>query len=343
MTASATPPPVRVSTEALAPRDQRPAWDAWFEPVFSLDHSVEDGPGFPAEAVFWSLGSVGLSRVRAPRLRAIREERHVRRDPTDHWSITFGGQETRLTLPQGRVIIPAHRPFVTSLSQMVVSERAADERHTLFLARDRFASLAPDLTRLQGGWMEGAAAQLLMDFLRLLERSLPGLSEEERALLPQAIAGMVAACAAPSAARVAAAAPQMDIARLERVREVVRRRIGSAMLTTTTICREVGISRSQLYRLLESEGGVMRFVQRMRLRAAQAALSDPTDHRSVAAIGEAHGFHDPSSFSRAFRREFGAAPMELRTAALSGAAPRLVRRPQMLAETASLRDALRAL
>jgi AraC-like DNA-binding protein len=343
MTASATPPCVRVSTEALAPRDQLPAWDAWFEPVFSVDHSVADALDFPAEAVFWSLGTVGLSRVRAPRLRAIREQRHIRREPTDHWSITFGGQETRLTLPHGRILVPANRPFVTSLADPVSSERAADERFTLFLARDRFTALAPDLARLRGGWIEGGPAHLLMDFLRLLERSLPGLSEHERALLPQAIAGMVAACAAPSAARAAAAAPQIDIARLERVRQVVRRRIGSAMLTTAAICREVGISRSQLYRLLESEGGVMRFVQRMRLRAAEAALSDPLDQRGVAAIGEAHGFHDPSSFSRAFRREFGVAPMELRAAALSGGGRRPSLRPLLRAESASLRDALRAL
>jgi AraC-like DNA-binding protein len=183
-----------------------------------------------------------------------------------------------------------------------------------------------------------------MDFLRLLERSLPGLDQEERVRLPHAIAAMVAACAAPSAARAAAAAPQLDIARLERVREVVRRRIGSATLTTAAICREVGISRSQLYRLLESEGGVMRFVQRMRLRAAEAALSDPQDQRGVAAIGEAHGFHDPSSsFSRAFRREFGSSPTEVRMAALSGSGLRLAMRPQLPAETASLRDALRAM
>jgi AraC-like DNA-binding protein len=224
-----------------------------------------------------------------------------------------------------------------------MSEREADERFTLFLSRDRFAALAPDLLRLRGGWMEGAAALLLMDFLRLLERSLPGLDQEERVRLPHAIAAMVAACAAPSAARAAAAAPQLDIARLERVREVVRRRIGSATLTTAAICREVGISRSQLYRLLESEGGVMRFVQRMRLRAAEAALSDPQDQRGVAAIGEAHGFHDPSSFSRAFRREFGSSPTEVRVAALSGSGLRLAMRPQLPAETASLRDALRAM
>lgn len=343
MTAPAPQPPVRVSTMALAPRDQRHAWDSWFEPVFSLDHSVDEGIGFPAEAEFWSLGSVALSRVRAPRLRAVREHRHIRRDPTDHWSITFGQQNTRLTIPQGSVIVPAHRPFVTSLAEPVASERAPDERLTLFLARDRFTALAPDLLRLRGRWMEGAAAQLLMDFLRLLERSLPGLSEQERALLPQAIAGMVSACAAPSAARAAAAAPQLDIARLERVREVVRRRIGSATLSATVICREVGISRSQLYRLLESEGGVMRFVQRLRLRAAEAALNDPQDQRGVAAIGEAYGFHDPSSFSRAFRREFGASPMEVRAATLSGGSLRLSMRPQLAAETASLRDALRAL
>ena len=324
-------------------RDQRLAWAAWFEPVFSLDHRHDEAAEFLADATFWSLGRAGISRVSAPRLRAMRDLGHVRRDPTDHWSITFGGRPTQVTLGGEPLLIPAGRPFVTSLADAMVSEREADERFTLFLSRDHFQSLAPDLARVRGSWIEGGAGQLLMDFVRLLERSLPTLSEEERGALPQAIAGMVAACVAPSAAHAREAQPQLDVTRMERVREVVRRRIGSATLTTASICREVGISRSQLYRMLEGEGGVMRFVQRMRLRAAHAALSDPQERRGVAGLGEACGFHDPSSFSRAFRREFGLSPMEVRTAALAGGALHLTMRPQLAAEALSLRDALRAL
>jgi AraC-like DNA-binding protein len=103
------------------------------------------------------------------------------------------------------------------------------------------------------------------------------------------------------------------------------------------------MSRSQLYRLLEGEGGVTRYIQRHRLRASYAALTDPLDDRPVAAVAEACGFHDPSTFSRTFRREFGLSPTDVRAAARSGVPPRAEPRPMLAAEARSLRALLRAL
>ncbi|NMJ43335.1 helix-turn-helix domain-containing protein [Roseomonas sp. JC162] len=331
------------STRNLPARDQREAWCAWFDPVFGLDFADDpDGTGFAAESTVWQAGGAAFSRVCAPRLRAVRKAVHIRRDPCDHWVIGLGGQASRLSLEGGRLTVPPGQPFVVTLGEPSESEREADDRLHLYLPRDRFAALAPELDRVRGRGIDGAAGRLLADYMRLLADAMPGLAEDERARMPEAISAMVAACVVPTATRIAEAAAQTDLTRLERVRQVIRRRLGSATLTPATLCREVGMSRSQLYRLLEGEGGVTHYIQRHRLRASYAALTDPMDDRSVAAIAAACGFHEPSTFSRTFRRAYGVSPSDARAAARAGSAPGLLA-PTMSAETRSLRACLHGL
>ena len=78
------------------------------------------------------------------------------------------------------------------------------------------------------------------------------------------------------------------------------------------------MSRSNLYRLFEDTGGVARYIQRERLLEARAVLSDSNNTQIISAIAEDLCFADASSFTRAFKREFGYAPSEARYAALSG-------------------------
>jgi AraC-like DNA-binding protein len=78
------------------------------------------------------------------------------------------------------------------------------------------------------------------------------------------------------------------------------------------------MSRSNLYRVFEETGGVARYIQRERLLEAHAALTDPTNTRSISAIAGDLCFADASSFSRTFKREFGHSPGEVRSAALAG-------------------------
>ena len=77
--------------------------------------------------------------------------------------------------------------------------------------------------------------------------------------------------------------------------------------------RELGISRSRLYRLFEPYGGVVHYIQHRRLLDAHAVLADPDDHRRILDIAEEHGFTDGAEFSRAFKREFGYSPSDVRT------------------------------
>jgi AraC-like DNA-binding protein len=72
---------------------------------------------------------------------------------------------------------------------------------------------------------------------------------------------------------------------------------------------------------LEGEGGAAHYIQHLRLSESFAILCDTSSNLPIGRIAESLCFADASSFSRAFRREFGTRPSDVRAAALVGLAP----------------------
>jgi AraC-like DNA-binding protein len=189
------------------------------------------------------------------------------------------------------------------------------------MARDAFRDIAPLLDAAFGSVLDTPLGYLLGDYMLALERHLPDVTEVDFPRLARAVAAMVAAAAAPSAERVAVAGAQIDVGCKERVRRVIRKHLRTPTFRPAILCRLVGMSRSNLYRLFEDTGGVARYIQRERLLEAYAVLTDPASTQSISSIADDLCFADASSFSRAFEREFGHSPGELRSAALAGLAP----------------------
>ena len=189
------------------------------------------------------------------------------------------------------------------------------------MARDAFRDIAPLLDAACGWALDTPLGHLLGDYMMALEHHLPGVTEADLSRLARVIGAIVAVAIAPSAGRVAVAGPQIDVGRKERVRRVIRKHLRTPTFRPSILCRLVGMSRSNLYRLFEDAGGVARYIQRERLLEAHAVLADPANTQSISSIAEDLCFADASSFSRAFKREFGHSPGELRSAALTGLAP----------------------
>lgn len=309
--------PKMFSTDSLEWKEQADAWRTWFEPVFEVIPLASGR--FSATHAIWKLDDLLISRVIAPAVRVRRTAAHLRRDPADHWVISYCQKgETIIQTSRGTLHGRPGVPFLWSLGEPSETVRTETERLQIFLPRDVFRDIAPVLDAARGVALNTPLGRLLGDFMLSLERHLQALEIADMPRLTAAIRALIAACVAPSAGRVANAKSQIEQGRLERVRQTVRTHLHAPGLGPGLLCRAVGISRSNLYRLLENEGGVARYIQRQRLMEARAAVSDPKNVRSISAIAEELCFADASSFGRAFRATFGHSASEFRAAALAG-------------------------
>ena len=310
--------PVTLTTHALPVCEQFAAWHDWYASIFNTALPEPPARDFGATATVWSGNGFGLSRVVTPRVTTHRDDALVRRNPVDHWCIGLSKESaTHFRIGDRAGSAAATVPYVYSLGKDMWSERSA-VRFQLYLARDTFQPIAPVLDAAVGIAFESPGGRLLSDFILLLERHMPHLRAEHGPRLALSIQAMVAACLAPSADAMAEARRPIDVTLMERVRRAVRKNLRSRSLGPETLCREAATSRSQLYRLLEGEGGVARYIQRSRLTESFALLCDPSNGDSIGKVAELLCFADGSSFSRAFRREFGVSPSDARAAALMG-------------------------
>ena len=212
-------------------------------------------------------------------------------------------------------------PFLWSLAQEFMHDRTHVDGIQFIMSRDTFPDLAPLLDGGCGSTLDTSLGRVLGDYMTALQRHLSEVTEADFPYLANAVGAMVAAAVAPSAERVAVARPQIDRGRKERVRRAVRRHLRTPTLRPRTLCRLVGMSRSNLYRLFEASGGVAKYIQDQRLLATHAILTDPETNTSISNVADEFCFADASSFSRAFKRAFGCSPGEVRSAAVAGLMP----------------------
>jgi AraC-like DNA-binding protein len=308
------------ATHAVRPLDQFEAWREWYSSVFEVIPEDRGSDGFAGEVRVWNLGGLAMTRTVAASVHILRAKGHLKRDPVDHWVISYCARGAHLAKTADTELeVPARTPYLWSLGQEFLHERTHVDRVQLLMARDGFRDISHLIDAACGSLLNTPLGHLLGDYMMALERRLPALTEADFPLITNAVGAMVAAAVAPSAERVALAKPQIDLGRRERVRQAIRKHLRTPTLGPKSLGRLVGMSRSSLYRLFEDTGGVAGYIQRERLLEARAVLSNPNPEKaqSISEIAEDLCFADASSFSRTFKREFGYTPTDARYAALS--------------------------
>lgn len=331
------------ATRDLSICEQFDSWRDWYRDVFETTTDHDTTSGFEAANSNWIIGGLTLSEVASPPVAVTRNRALVRRNPVDHWALTISAQSaSEVTARDRRFRVPAGVPFLLSLGEeMSIRREKGESRMQILLSRDAFASSEPLLDAAVGTSLDGPRGTLLADFLGMLRGNVPTLSADEASGLKGAVQAMIEACLAPSGSRLERAERPMAATLMARVRKAVARHLYSPSLGTAKLCREAATSRSQLYRLLADQGGVAQYIQRRRLSESFAILCDTSHDSSIGRIAEMLCFADASGFSRAFRREFGITPKEVRLAALGGLPPSPPNRDE--AGAGRFRDCLRSL
>jgi AraC-like DNA-binding protein len=335
--------PTLFSTHDLRPQDQFEAWHEWFRPVFDIASPQTARGSFAAEHKVWDLGGLLITHAMAPPARVLRTKVNLNRAPADHWVLAYCRHgKTTIRSSAGLLQAPAGVPFLWSLGEVLESERTSVDRLQIFIPRDLYRDIAHILDASRGSSLDTPLGHLLGDYMIALERWLPAVQSEDLPRLGVALHSVIAACIASSSDRIALARNQISHSRAERVHRIVDKNLKSRLLTPAALCRIAGISRSQMYRLFECSGGVARYIQQQRLLQIHAAISDPANQRPLIAIAEEYGFADGSTFSRAFRQEFGYSPSDARTQAFAGMPLSVRSRARRECKTAHFSDFLRA-
>ena len=101
---------------------------------------------------------------------------------------------------------------------------------------------------------------------------------------------------------------------VRQVRRIIEAQLQNTNFTLKDLCREVGMSHSQLHRRLSAASGqsVSKFIRNIRLDKARELLLDP--QLTIAAVAYDSGFKDPDYFYRVFKQAFDMTPNEFRKA-----------------------------
>ncbi|MCB0519034.1 MAG: response regulator [Lewinellaceae bacterium] len=108
------------------------------------------------------------------------------------------------------------------------------------------------------------------------------------------------------------AEPTLDDLFIQKIRQTIDEKIDDSSLGVEHLCEAAHLSNTQLFRKMKALTGESpyRFIQKIRLHRAHEMLQATS--LTISEIAYELGFSDPNYFSRAFNKEFGVAPSDVR-------------------------------
>ena len=287
-------------------------------PVYEISQEPGLGPeSFQALVDAWFLGDMVVSTNQLPALRFHRTREKAAADGTDQLSLNMLRRGTWIGELDGRPMSAGPGQIVMfDLTRPTDVFCSANENITLRIARAPIVAAVPGLD-LHGFKFDGPIGRVLADHLMLLVRRLPELPQSEAAATVNATVSLIASCVASSEAPQHDV-PLKDMQTRHRVFRYVDEHIATPDLTAATIGRQLGMSRSVLYRAFEPLGGIAQYVRARRLEAAHVQLESPNAASRISDIAKNFGFASDTQFSRAFRNRYGYNPRSARNGKVNG-------------------------
>jgi AraC-like DNA-binding protein len=311
---------MRFDTADLPEAERLGAWRAAM-PAYDLFLADESEPeGFRVRSDAWMLGDIIVTATQLSPVRFVRSAARLETDGWNHFSLLLPKQGSWTGDADGRMItIGTGQIVIFDLSRPFQVVGTGSDTATLTVTRAAMEAVGVRGSHLHGLMFQGLPARVLADHMMLLIRQLPTMDAGEIAAAIRGTVGLIAACIEASPEPQAAAMSERDDRVRHRAGRYIDQNLGRPDLTSHRICRDIGVSRSVLYRAFEPLGGVADYVRARRLEAAHVLLETPTVDRGIADIAGDFGFVNDAHFSKVFKRRYGYSPRHARnrnTAAL---------------------------
>ncbi|MES0883267.1 helix-turn-helix domain-containing protein [Roseibium sp. SCP14] len=300
-----------------APGERFSLWRESISAVFEVEaeRELRRAREFDASLAAYLHGAHMLATTSAARQNWQRSERLIGHDGMDHYMIQLYETGNMLYSHRGEDrTVRAGDLIVFDNSQPMASKTTDIVTLTLIVPRMDLAPLlkAPDDQHLRRIGMGEPLAVLLRNHLLTLRDLSPRMRRCEAVSLNPSSLALIAAC-------LNTGQPDdetqggVQVARAIAVRRFISANLVNPELGPNFIMRSLGISRSRLYALFESDGGVAAYVRNQRLRLIKLRLADPSHDRfSIQQLMFEAGFASSASFSRLFRQQFGMSASEFR-------------------------------
>ncbi|WP_218510990.1 helix-turn-helix domain-containing protein [Variovorax sp. dw_308] len=303
----------------LAPRERFELWQERTATSYELvlPDGVTQGD-FGSRTRLWNLGPHVLSTGDYTPMISKRTARLARADQFNHLHLRMNLKRSgaRVDADGKRLVLAACEPVLTDMTRPSTFDSPGGPGMVLFLPRDAFADVLPRDIDLHGVVPRGASAQLLVSHLVNLSERLAELTVDEARGVAVATASLLAVSLLATPETLDRARPAIEDALMQQICGWIESTLGEPTLSVSTICRRFKVSRSTLYRLFETRGGVADYIKERRLKRIYAAIVAPEyAARQLVGIAEEFGFVNPSHFSRIFRQQFGHSPSEARAQA----------------------------
>lgn len=303
-------PHMRFST---APWRGDAAFDAWRERVSPISETHHGGTPFRSESLTWHLGGMIATRSDYGDRHQSRPRPLIRTHPLDHYRVTVQLQGRMFLDADGlRQVIAPGGAVITDLARPDDYRVEAGSNLMLFVPRATLDAVLPHPVGLHGVAPKGAAAALLADHVRSLFMHLGRLRQSETGGVAASTAHLIAAALAPGLRTLGAARPAMQSSLLHSARQHIDARLTDPRLSPASIGATLQVSRATLYRLFEPLGGVAAYIRTRRLERIHALLTSSPQRCHLAGLADAYGFSDSAQLSKAFKRQFGCSPRDVR-------------------------------
>lgn len=182
----------------------------------------------------------------------------------------------------------------------------------LMIPRVLAESVLGPVRGLHGAAISPAGSAMLRTYLGQLRQSLHDIPASQGPRMAGVLLDLLAVSLAMEGRPVATTGDGRDAAVRLRAVAAIDARLGSAKLGTALLVRELGVSRSTLYRLFSAEGGVNAYIRKRRLERVHQLLGQPGAVEPIAILAERWGFCDAAHFGRLFRETYGMTPGDYR-------------------------------
>lgn len=269
------------------------------------------------------MGSMMLARTVSKHQFWSRSESAISTDGMDHYMLQYfhGGGMSSEEGKDGQTIAQGGLLF-QDLSQVARAVTTDFDNLVMIFPRQLLESrlTLPEDHNIRFLSPRDPMVRILASMMLSLKANAHSFSPEQASVLENSFVEMLASCLNSARGRTSeTSCKRHNLETMALIRQYFRKNFRSPDLTPDRAARELGISRSKLYQLMEDYGGVYRFIRDLRLRHAMTLLGSSTERkRSLYDIALECGFASDTSFIRAFREKYDMTPGDFRRSAQNG-------------------------